>query len=347
MTPPAFPSLFARASFKALSLSMPASLIISFNLPRLAVPILCATFQKRRDPEIKEHGPFTRRVHEVYREKMQWFLGQPRVVIIFLVPLLLLGFIAFEDVGSGFMPVMDEGGFILDYISPPGTSLAETDRLLRQVESILQETPEVQTYSRRTGLQLGGGITEANIGDFFVRLKPFPRRGIEEVMNNVRDEIEKHIPGLQVELLQLMEDLIGDLTAVPQPIEIKLYSDDEQLLRMLPARVADTISKVRGVVEVKNGIVPAGDALNIQVDRVKVALEGMDPEAVTKALDDFLTGNVTTRIQQGPKLVGVRVWIPRDARETMRNIEYLLLRAPDGHLFPLKRVATLIPLSGQ
>src|SRR6266446_1716109 len=346
-TPLAFLSGVTGAFFKALSLTMAASLIISFVVAWLAVPILCATFLKRRDAEIKEPGPFTRRVHEVYREKMQWFVRQPRFVFVFLIPLLLLGFIAFKSVGSGFMPVMDEGGFVLDYISPPGTSLAETDRLLRQVESVLQETPEVQTYSRRTGLQLGGGITEANTGDFFVRLKPFPRRGIEEVMNDVRDDIEKHIPGLQVELLQLMEDLIGDLTSVPQPIEIKLYSDDEQLLRTLPTQVADTISKVRGVVEVKNGIVPAGDALSIQVDRVKVGLEGMDPEAVTKALTGFLSGNVTTHIQQGPKLIGVRVWIPRDARETMRNIDNLLLRAPDGHLFPLKRVATLIPLSGQ
>jgi CzcA family heavy metal efflux pump len=346
-TPLAFLSGVAGAFFKALSLTMAASLIISFIVAWLAVPILCASFLKTRDADIEEGGSFTRRVHEIYREKMQRLLKQPRFVVFFLGPLLLLGFIAFQNVGSGFMPVMDEGGFILDYISPPGTSLVETDRLLRQVESVLQETPEVQTYSRRTGLQLGGGVSEANIGDFFVRLKPFPRRGIEEVMNDVRDEIEKHIPGLQVELLQLMEDLIGDLTSVPQPIEIKLYSDDEELLRTLPPKVADTISKVRGVVEVKDGIVPAGDALNIQVDRVKVALEGMDPEAVTKALNDFLTGNVTTHVQQGPKLIGVRVWIPRDARETMRNIDNLLLRAPDGHLFPLKRVATLIPLSGQ
>ena len=346
-TPLAFLSGVTGAFFKALSLTMAASLVISFIVAWLAVPILCATFLKRKDAEIEEHGRFTRRVHGVYREKMLRLLRQPRFVIVFLVPLLLLGIIAFKTVGSGFMPVMDEGGFILDYISPPGTSLAETDRLLRQVESVLQETPEVQTYSRRTGLQLGGGITEANTGDFFIRLKPFPRRGIEEVMNDVRDEVEKHVPGLQIELLQLMEDLIGDLTSVPQPIEIKLYSDDEELLRTLPLHVAETISKVSGVVEVKNGIVPAGDALTIQVDRVKVGLEGMDPEAVTKALNDFLSGNVTTHIQQGPKLIGVRVWIPRDARETMRNVENLLLRAPDGHLFPLKRVATLIPVSGE
>src|SRR5207248_116460 len=266
--PLAFLTGVTGAFFKALSLTMAASLIISFVVAWLAVPILCAALLKQKDTEPEERGTFTRRVHEVYREKMQRLLRRPLFVALFLVPLLLLGFIAFKNVGSGFMPVIDEGGFILDYISPPGTSLEETDRLLRQVESVLQETPEVQTYSRRTGLQLGGGVTEANTGDFFVRLKPFPRRGIEEVMDDVRGEIEKHIPGLQVELLQLMEDLIGDLTSVPQPIEIKLYSDDEQLLRTLPPRVAETISKVRGVVEVKNGIVPAGDALNIQVDRV-------------------------------------------------------------------------------
>ncbi len=345
-TPLAFLSGVTGAFFKALSLTMAASLIISFFVAWLAVPILCASLL-RTDSKIDRPGSFTQRVHEVYRENMQRLLRRPRFVFLFLIPLLLLGFLAFKNVPSGFMPVMDEGGFILDYISPPGTSLAETDRLLRQVETILQETPEVQTYSRRTGLQLGGGVTEANTGDFFVRLKPFPRRGIEEVMDGVREEIETHVPGLQIELLQLMEDLIGDLTSVPQPIEIKLYSDDEATLHTLAPKVADTISKVKGVIEVKAGIIPAGDALNIQVDRVKVGLEGMDPDAVTKALDDFLTGNVTTKIQQGPKLIGVRVWIPRDARETMRNIDNLLLRTPDGHLFPLKRVATLTPLSGQ
>ena len=345
-TPLAFLSGVTGAFFKALSLTMAASLIISFFVAWLAVPILCASLLQT-DSKIDRPGSFTQRVHEVYRENMQRLLRRPRFVFLFLIPLLLLGFLAFKNVPSGFMPVMDEGGFILDYISPPGTSLAETDRLLRQVETILQETPEVQTYSRRTGLQLGGGVTEANTGDFFVRLKPFPRRGIEEVMDGVREEIETHVPGLQIELLQLMEDLIGDLTSVPQPIEIKLYSDDEATLHTLAPKVADTISKVKGVIEVKPGIIPAGDALNIQVDRVKVGLEGMDPDAVTKALDDFLTGNVTTKIQQGPKLIGVRVWIPRDARETMRNIDNLLLRTPDGHLFPLKRVATLTPLSGQ
>ncbi len=345
--PLAFLTGVTGAFFKALSLTMAASLVISFLIAWLAVPILSARLLTTKDAEIEEHGRFTRRMHERYRKIMTRLLARPARILVFLLPLLLLGFIAFKNVASGFMPTMDEGGFILDYVAPPGTSLTETDRLLRQVEEVLHETPEVETYSRRTGLQLGGGLSESNIGDFFVRLKPFPRRHIEEVMDDVRTHIEEHIPGLEVELLQLMEDLIGDLTSVPQPIEIKLYNDDEKTLNSLAPRVAEAVRQVNGIVEVKSGIVPAGDALNIEVDRVKAGLEGMDPDAITKSLNDYLSGNVTTKIQRGPKLVGVRVWIPRLARETMHNIEGLLLRAPDGHLFPLKRVATLSTLTGQ
>ena len=122
------------------------------------------------------------------------------------------------------MPTMDEGGFVLDYVAPPGTSLTETDRLMRQIEAILAATPEVATYSRRTGAQLGGGLTEPNTGDFFIRLKPQPRRDIDEVMGDVREQVQAQVPGVDIETAQLMEDLIGDLTAVPEPIEVKLYS---------------------------------------------------------------------------------------------------------------------------
>jgi multidrug efflux pump subunit AcrB len=167
-------------------------------------------------------------------------------------------------------------------------------------------------------------------------------------MDDVRNQVADAVPGLDIETAQLMEDLIGDLTSVPEPIEVKLYSDDDSLLQDVAPKVADAIGKVNGVVEVVNGIVPAGDALTIQVDRVKAALEGVDPDGLTKEIEDMLEGNVTTQIQSGPKLVGVRVWIPESARRTIRDIENMQMRAPgDGHLFPLKRVATLIPVTGQ
>src|SRR5437764_484559 len=195
--PLAFLTGVTGAFFKALSLTMAASLVISFLIAWLAVPILSARLLTSKDAGIEEHGRFTTRVHARYRKIMTPLLARPARLLLLVLPLLLLGFIAFKNVASGFMPKMDEGGFILDYIAPPGTSLTETDRLLRQIEAILQETPEVETYSRRTGLQLGGGLSEANIGDFFVRLKPSRRRPIDGVMDDVRTQIEQHIPGLE------------------------------------------------------------------------------------------------------------------------------------------------------
>lgn len=345
--PLAFLSGVTGAFFKALSLTMACSLFVSFLAAWLALPVICARVLDRNDAEPAHAAGVMKKINAGYERVMKRLLARPSLLLLVVMPLLLLGYLAFKNVGSGFMPTMDEGGFILDYKSQPGTSLAETDRLLRQVEKILQATPEVQTYSRRTGLQLGGGITEANTGDFFVELKRPPRRDIDTVMDDVRSAIDHRVPGLQIETAQLMEDLIGDLTSVPQPIEIKLYSDDEATLEKTVAKVTKAIEKVNGVVEVKSGIVLAGDALNIEVDRVRAAREGTDPDSITTMLDGYLSGDVTTHLQEGPKLVGVRVWLPEKTRATIGEIGKLLLRAPDGHLFPLERVAKIVPVTGQ
>jgi len=345
--PLAFLSGVTGAFFKALSLTMAVALIISFLITLLAVPILADHILGRKEARKKEEGALTERTHRLYAWVMQRVLKRPALILMGIIPLLSLGYIGYKQVGSGFMPVMDEGGFILDCLTPAGTALSETDRLMRQVEAIIRATPEVQTYSRRTGAQLGGGLTEANSSDLFIRLKPLPRRPIGKVMDEIRNKVEREVPGLKIELLQLMEDLIGDLTAVPQPIEIKLYSDNLSQLQSLAPCVAAAISKIPGVVDVKDGIVFAGDALQIRVDRTKAALEGVDPDVVTRMLNDYLTGAVTTQVQEGVKMVGVRVWIPHGLRATGAEIGSLLLRAPDGHLFPLRRVADVAAVTGQ
>ncbi len=313
--PLAFLSGVTGAFFKALSLTMATGLIISFAVAWLAVPVLAAGLLGRKDAEQEEHGVVTDLLHTIYGGIMRPVLRFPLLILLAIVPLLGLGYLAYENVGSGFMPTMDEGGFILDYKTDPGTSLTETDRILRQVEAILEDTPEVDTYSRRTGLQLGGGLTEANTGDFFIRLKPLPRRAIEEVMTSVRERVQKTVPGIDIDTAQLMEDLIGDLTAVPQPIEIKLFSDDQNRLDDLAPKIADAIKGVRGVTEVQNGIILAGDALDIRIDRTKAALEGMAPGDITTSLDALLSGSVATNILTGPKTVGVRVWVPANVRD--------------------------------
>lgn len=345
--PLAFLSSVTGAFFKALSLTMAASLIISFFIVQLAVPLLADHLLKQKDADQKESGRFMDQIHSRYERLMKHLLARPKLILIAIIPLLVFGWIGYRHVGSGFMPTIDEGGFILDYVAPPGTSLTETDRLLRQLETILGEDPSVETYSRRTGVQLGGGLTEANEGDYFIRLKTGKRPPIETVMNRIRERINTEVPGLEIEMFQLMEDLIGDLTAVPQPIEIKLYCDNEKILEETAPKVAELIQSIPGVVDVFDGIVTAGDGLMIRVDSAKAALEGMDAASITETVSHLLSGQVVGQVQQAPKMIDVRVWIPENQRNTAADVGALRLRAPDGHIFPLSRVASIQTEVGQ
>ncbi|WP_108472166.1 efflux RND transporter permease subunit [Rhodanobacter thiooxydans] len=345
--PLAFLTGVTGAFFKALSLTMASALIISYLLTWVAVPLLAERFLDRR--HLVEHPPgrFTRRMMQGYQNILQRWLRRPLLALLLIVPLILVGGLAYTRVGTGFMPQMDEGGFILDYLSKPGTSLQETDRLLRQVEAIIRANPYVDTYSRRTGLQLGGGLTEANQGDFFVRLKNGSRPSTEAVMAQVRGEVEQQVPGLDIELSQLMEDLIGDLVAVPQPIEIQLFGDDPAQLAATAGKVAAAIGRISGVDGVRDGINPAGDALTVQVDADRAALEGLDPTSVTDQVAAAIDGTVAAQLPEAGKVVGVRVRLPEHAHQQLEQVAALPIRASDGHLLPLSRVATLREVQGQ
>jgi len=345
--PLAFLSGVTGAFFKALSVTMACSLIVSFMIAWLVVPLLAAHLLRQQDAEAEDEGPWQKKTLDVYARSLAVLLYRPIILLPVILTLVVAGYVGYSGVGSGFMPRMDEGGFVLDYKAPAGMSLSETDRLIAKVESILKQIPEVDTWSRRTGASLGGFITEANEGDFFIRLTGFPRRGIEAIMDDVRERIHQQIPALDIDLALLMEDLIGDLTSVPQPIEIKLYGDDQQQLMTLAPKVAKAVARIKGVVDVRDGIVIAGDALVINVDRAKAALEGLDPNAVTRQVSTMLSGQITTSVQQGQKMVGVRLWSPAADRDSILKLEKISLQAPDGHWLPLKRIASLRLLTGQ
>ncbi|MBU2738248.1 efflux RND transporter permease subunit [Acidithiobacillus concretivorus] len=346
--PLAFLSGVTGAFFQALAISIAAALLVSFLVAYLAVPLLADLLLRPQDAEQAEHqGRFLAWFSRIYGHYLERLLRRPLFLSLIVLVFLLLGGWSYTQVGSGFMPAMDEGGFVLDYTAAPSTSLAETDRLLDQVQQILAQNRDVASYSRRTGLQLGGGITEANTGDFFIRLKRQRQHSIWQVMQAVRAQIHNQVPGLRVQTGQLMEDLIGDLTAVPQPIEIKLFGADPQTLQKMARQVAGQIRQVPGVVEVFDGITIAGDAVDMHVDPVKAALAGMTPGQVSSQLQTLMEGRVVSRIPQGQEMIGIRVRAPHALWSEIHRLRQLPIIAPDGHYLTLGQVAEIRMQSGQ
>jgi CzcA family heavy metal efflux pump len=347
--PLAFVSGVTGGFFQALAVTMVAALAVSLLYARYVIPLIAAHWLRDKDAEAAERaGGFMGRLGGWYSTAGNRAFKRPAVFAgIVAATLVVLGVLAWSHVPSGFMPAMDEGGFVLDYKAQSGASLEDTDRLLRQVEDIIRATPEVASYSRRTGLQLGGGLTEADEGDYFIRLKGGSRRPIEEVMADIRQQVAAKVPGLEVELIQLMEDLIGDLTAVPEPIEVKLFGDDPKQLADAAAKVGGAIGKIDGVVEVVDGLRVAGDAVSVRVDPGAAAQQGLDPDAVASQVEALVGGSAATNVRAGEQLVGVRVRAPEDLRRRTDQIASLVLTAPDGHAVRLGSIARISIDPGQ
>lgn len=347
--PLAFISGVTGGFFKALAVTMVAALSISLLYARFLIPLLAAYWLKPSDADAAGRaGGFMGRLSTGYERAFDRGTARPGLLVgVVMVVLAIAGYLAYAHVPSGFMPKMDEGGFILDYKAQPGAALSDTDRLLRQVEQIIQATPEVTSYSRRTGAQLGGGLTEADEGDYFIRLKSGSRRPIEQVMADVRKKIVSRVPGLEIETAQLMEDLIGDLTAVPQPVEIKLFGDDPAALQDAARRVGEAIGKVQGVVEVVDGLRVAGDAIGVKVDAGAARQQGLDPDGVASQLEALIGGNTATQVRVGAQRVDVHVRGPVGLRQRAAQIGQLPIVAPDGHSVPVAQIATVSTIAGQ
>lgn len=335
--------------FKPLALTMVAALGLSLLYSRLLIPLIAARWLRDKDAETAERaGGFQLWLARTYQRAGDRAFARPAVFVAVLgIGMAALGLVAWSQVPSGFMPAMDEGGFILDYKAQSGAALSDTDRLLQQVEAIIIATPEVASYSRRTGVQLGGGLTEADEGDYFIRLKSGSRRPIDEVMANIRRQIAARVPGIEIETAQLMEDLIGDLTAVPQPIEVKLFGDDPAALEAAAKRVGEAVGKIDGVVEVIDGLRVAGDALSVKLDPGSAAQHGLDPDAAATQLEALIGGTRATQVRIGEQLVSVRVRAPEDLRRRAADLGRLVLTAPDGHAVYLSQIATISVAAGQ
>jgi len=357
--------------FRALAITMTVSLLSSLFLALSWTPTLSQYFVRRKDvaafSEAPRSGPptatmllaaeeahlsgFFGRIVAVYGIVMEKLIRRPLLVIVSSAVIVILSFVCYKNLGSDLLPEMDEGSFILDYYTPPGSSLAESDRMLQHVEEIVRSMPEVENTSRRTGLQLGlAAVTEANRGDFTVKLKQKRKRAIDEIIGDVREKVKKSEPGVDVEFVQLLQDMIGDLTSQPEPIVIKLFSPDAKLLEATAPRVAEAIKKVPHVVDVLDGIenTISGPAVTYQVDPVVAARAGFTPEEVATNAAAVLEGEpAATPVVLNDRSYTIRVRFPEQNRSSLDRMSNTLLTSATGRTATLGSLAAVTSDPGQ
>jgi multidrug efflux pump subunit AcrB len=301
--------------------------------------------------EEKHLSGFFLRVVNFHERWLRRALERPLFLILFSLALIVVSYVCYRLSGSDLLPEMDEGGFTIDYIMPAGSSLAETNRVVSHVERMLHEVPEVESTSRRTGLQLGlAAVTEANTGDILVKLKAKRDRGIDEIMSDVRADIKKEEPALDVDFIQVLQDMIGDLTSSPKPIEIKLFSQDPKLLEAWAPKVAEAIGKIPGVVDLLNGIdnTISGPAVTFQVDPSVAARAGFTAEEVALDAAAILEGEPSpTPVVANDRAYTLRVRFPAANRASLEAMRDTLLVSSTGHTATLGTLSSVVENPGQ
>ncbi len=342
--------------FRSLAATMVTALLASLFLAIFLTPVLAAGLLRVRtgataatleEAERAGEGRLMRAVSSRYARLMSASLERPRIVLAALLLVVAGSAAIYFQLGSGFLPELDEGAFVLDYVMPPGTSLDETNRVLLHVEDILRDTPEVQSYSRRTGARLALAIAEPNTGDFLVKLKGFPRRPLSEITDDIRRRIVSSEPAIEVEFPHILEDLIGDLAWSPEPIEIQISHPDPATALAIGQRVEEWLSGVPGVVDVMNQNVVIGPEASFRIDPVKAALAGFTTQEVADLQAAMLDGVRASETIVKNRLYGIRVRYPKQNRSRVADLESQLITSTSGNTVRLGSIAKVTIEEGQ
>jgi CzcA family heavy metal efflux pump len=339
--------------FRSLALTMVAALFASLLLAVCFTPVLAAVFLKPARSEAGAgeafqagEGRVLHRLTPLHERALHWCLAHPRTVLAASGALLLGSVGIYQALGSGFLPDLNESAFVLDYIMPAGTSLEESQRVLGHIEQFLRETPEVESYSLRVGARLALAIAEPNTGDFLVKLKTDRKRSLDEITDELRERINRAEPVIEVEFPHVVEDLVGDLTWSPQPIEVRVFDENEEKGRALAERIAEFLPKVRGVVDVVNQVRVIGPQINFSVDREKAQRAGFSVTDVAEIQSAVVDGAEASSMILGERLIGLRVRYPKPYRATREGLEKLLITSPSGITIPLASLAETRTESG-
>lgn len=330
----------AGAYFNIMTKTMIITLTASFFITWIGLPVFYLVFFPKTNQKHHQTKDLKR------RNWVGFIINRPYIAIGMVLASLAIMYFIYPRLPTGFLPKMDEGAIVLDFASPPGTTLQETEVMLEKIDRILATIPEVNSYSRRTGTQMGFFITEPNTGDYLIQLKNKRSRSTDQVISEIRQKVETAIPALRVDFGQVISDKLGDLMSSVQPIQIKIFGDNEQVIKKYARKVADVVSSVRGTADVFDGIVVAGPEIEIIPNIAKLRRFGLTPQGLQYQLQTKTDGVVVGSIQDPMQFTSIRMIYPnRDSTgvEALKNGKLFL---PDGRLLPMKGFATVKTISG-
>ena len=325
--------------FSALSLTLTTSVMLSLVFAVTLIPLLSERFL-RPESFRRESASFIAPLNRLYEKALRWSLARRWMIAGLAAGVVLVGVFLYTRLETGFLPEMDEGGFVIDYLTPPGTSLSETDRLVRKIEALVEKTEGVASFSRRTGAEMGLFATQQNKGDVLVKLKPRAQRQrhVDEIITGVRHEIESSIPGIDVEFVQILQDMLGDLEGSPEPVEVKLFGSSPDDLDAVAEELGPKLTKIPGLVDYK-GIQKGNPELVLHVDPVAAGRLGMTVEQVSLQTQAGLLGAASTLFRQSDRTVDIRVRFPDEFRFDQTHVRQFPIVTPAHQIVPLTALA--------
>jgi len=340
--------------FRALALTMVVSLLTSLLLAITLTPALASLFLRDRAhlehghaPRAEAGGFIMRPLLGLFENVLRRTMRRPWLTLLACLAIGYGGLFAYRQLPTEFLPEMDEGGFVIDYLTPWGTSLEETDRILQQAEAILRATPEVEGYSRRSGARLALAVCEPNDGDFLVKLRPDRNRSTEEVKQELRQKFNAALPQAEWEFPGILGDLIGDLTWSPKPVEIKLFSTDTAWLAEKAPEIKETIEKVKGVVDTFDGLNMTGPTISFRIRAMDAGRLGLTSDDIAATLNTALLGRTASSVLEGDRVVEIRVVAEPASIARLDTLRELPIRTASGDLVKISQVADITEEPGQ
>lgn len=330
----------AGSYFKVLTDTMIITLVCSFFVTWLLLPVVYLLLSKK--DRVNSDTNTAIGIHEVKTQNwVSYFIGKPFISITFCLVLVFSIVIILPNLETGFLPEMDEGSVILDYESPPGTSLEETDRMLNEVEKIIIKIPEVEAYSRRTGTQMGFFITEPNRGDYLIQLKKDRTKTSNDVIDEIRAKVEATQPALRIDFGQVIGDMLGDLMSSVSPIEVKVFGNNQTQLQKTAKEIAAIVENVKGTADVFDGIVLAGPVINIEPNYVQLAQYGITPSDLQFQMQTALEGNIVGSLLENEKQTPIRLIYSNGKKRSLDDIKQLKIFLPNGKSIPISSLVTI------